>query len=381
VRPAAFLFLLLQTAAAQAQTPALRIEAGGRSATVEAVLLGTAPGSGYPASSLAHLGGELIATEFGVRVVVFGDTLTFWTASPYFLARNAVQPLARPVGAQGNDVVLPSQFFSDWLPAAYAARVSFSNGVLRVSGPVVFVPPKPERLQRIVVIDPGHGGEDTGKIGPNRLREKDVALQLSQKLSKILADSGYEVHLTRTRDTLVALDERARMANRWKNGRPAAVFLSVHMNSTERGARTATGFETFFLSQARTEDERRVAEMENAAVLFEDGPSKEVSEEDLILNGLRNDFYVRASSDLADVIQSGIAEVHTAPNRGVKRAGFLVLVGALMPAVLIEAGFISHPTESRQIGDAVWQQRIAEAIARSVQRFFDSHEHLWTGGS
>ena len=81
------------------------------------------------------------------------------------LARNAVQPLARPVGARGNDVVLPAQFFSDWLPAAYAARVSFSNGVLRVSGPVVFVPPKPERLQRIVVIDPGHGGEDTGKIG------------------------------------------------------------------------------------------------------------------------------------------------------------------------------------------------------------------------
>jgi N-acetylmuramoyl-L-alanine amidase len=291
------------------------------------------------------------------------------------------QSLASPVGTHGEDVVLPLEFFAEWLPGAYPSRVTFSAGLLRVTGPVTFVEPKPQKLTRIVVIDPGHGGPDTGKIGPNRVREKDAALQLSHKISAILADSGYEVHMTRTRDTLVALEERSRMANRWKNVRPAAVFLSIHMNSTENGARSATGFETFFLSDARTEDERRVAEMENAAVQFEDGPSRTVSEEDFILNGLRNDFYVRASSDLADAIQQGIADVNNAPNRGVKRAGFLVLVGALMPAVLVEAGFISHPTESRQIADSAWQQKMAEAIAGAVRRFFDGHEHLWTGGS
>jgi N-acetylmuramoyl-L-alanine amidase len=187
------------------------------------------------------------------------------------------------------------------------------------------------------------------------------------------------VHLTRTRDTLIALDDRPRLANRWKAGRPAAIFVSIHFNSAATAARSARGFETFFLSEARTADEQRVADLENAAVEFEDGPAEPVSDEMSILNGLLNDFWVRASNDLAEVVQSGIATVHTGPDRGVKRAGFRVLIGALMPAVLIEAAFISNAQEARQIADSAFQDRVATAIADAIHRYFDTHEHLWTG--
>jgi len=379
MRHVAFILLLIP-AALQAQAPPLRIEAGGRSADLTAVT--AERGAGFPADALAAMGAVLLPAPGGLRAVLFGDTLVFRTGSPFFTARGAVHTLAMPVARRGDTVLLPAQLFTEWLPSTYP-RVTYATNVLRVSGPVTFMEPvRPARpQQRVVVIDPGHGGDDTGKIGPNGVREKDAALQLSRRLSDTLLARGYEVHLTRTRDTLVDLADRPRLANRWKAGRPAAIFLSIHLNSTQTGARSARGFETFFLADARTEDEQRVAEMENAAVEFEDGDADAATIEDLILNGLRNDFWVRASNDLAEAIQGGIATVHTGPDRGVKRAGFRVLVGALMPAVLVEVAFISHPSESRLVADPAFQMKVASAIATAVARFFDTHDHLWTGGS
>jgi N-acetylmuramoyl-L-alanine amidase len=315
----------------------------------------------------------------GVRAILFGDTLAFQVGSPFFRARSAVQILANPVSRNETGILLPRQLFTEWLPSAHD-RVTYANGVVSVSGAVTFAAPEPrEPPRRVVVLDPGHGGDDTGKIGPTGLCEKDAALQLSRRIAAALEKRGYEVHLTRTRDTLIALDDRPRLANRWKAGRPAAIFVSIHFNSAATAARSARGFETFFLSEARTADEQRVADLENAAVEFEDGPAEPVSDEMSILNGLLNDFWVRASNDLAEVVQSGIATVHTGPDRGVKRAGFRVLIGALMPAVLIEAAFISNAQEARQIADSAFQDRVATAIADAIHRYFDTHEHLWTG--
>jgi N-acetylmuramoyl-L-alanine amidase len=228
---------------------------------------------------------------------------------------------------------------------------------------------------RVVILDAGHGGPDPGRIGPNRLREKDVTLSLVRRLGAILAERGYEVHYTRTTDTLIALADRPRLANQWKAGRPSALFLSIHANA---GPSKATGFETFFLSDARTEDERRVAEMENAAVEYErNGDAAALPEIDQIFNSLRNDFYIHASNDLAEAVQARLAAFHPGPNRGVKQAGFRVLVGAFMPAVLIEVAFISNAGEARLLGTASFQQKLARAIADAVDRFFDGHEHLW----
>jgi N-acetylmuramoyl-L-alanine amidase len=372
------LLTVLVPAGLAAQQQTLRIEAGGRSTTVSAVT--TPNGSGFPASALVNLGAGLIPTPDGLRTVLFGDTLEFWIGSPFFRARGSAWPLANAVGAVGADVVLPAAFFTEWLPATYD-RARWADGVLSVSGPVTLpvvaadAPPK----KRVVVIDPGHGGPDTGKIGPNGLREKDATLSLSRRLARILEQRGYEVHLTRTTDTLIALADRPRLANRWKNGRPAALFVSIHMNATATSPRAARGFETFFLSDARTEDERRVAEMENAAIQFEDGDDPSLSEADLVLNGVLNDYFVRASSDLADAIQGGVGAAHNGPDRGVKRAGFRVLVGALMPAVLAEIAFISNPDEAKLIATAAFQDRVAASLADAIAGFFDTHEHLWTG--
>jgi N-acetylmuramoyl-L-alanine amidase len=232
---------------------------------------------------------------------------------------------------------------------------------------------------RVVVIDAGHGGRDSGKIGPNGLKEKDVALRISQRLATVLRERGYEVHLTRTRDTLIALADRAKLANRLKAERPGVVFLSIHANAAS--SRSARGFETFFLSEARTDDERRVAEMENEVIRFEDQPVLPAGNGlDQILNNLLSDFLMRASHDLAAVVQEKFTGFHPGPNRGVKRAGFYVLVGAIMPAVLIETAFISNRQEAALLATQSFQQKIAWGIADGVDEFFRRNEHLWSSG-
>jgi N-acetylmuramoyl-L-alanine amidase len=244
------------------------------------------------------------------------------------------------------------------------------------SGDAVAKQPAPAGDARVVILDPGHGGADAGKITASGLREKDLTLAISLRLASVLRERGYEVHLTRTRDVLVPLDERPRLANRWKQERQAALFLSIHANSAD--SRHAVGFETFFLAEPRTEEERRAAERENASVRFESGPAAPISELEHILNALRDDFYQRASNDLAQVVQEQFGAFHPGRDRGVKQAGFRVLLGARMPAILVEVGFLSNPQEARLLSAADFQLRIAVGIADAVDRFFDRHAHLLT---
>jgi N-acetylmuramoyl-L-alanine amidase len=384
-----------------AQEAPLRIEGTGEPVRVAAARhLGHLA---YPASALEPLGARWHSEPAGARAVLFEDTLRFELLSPFFTANGRTFQLVGPVYRAGGALYLPHQFFTEWLPARYPARLRFEDGVLRLvqaaaaaprpsrdstaPGPAARAapgpgerpaPPRPaSRPTRIVIIDPGHGGRDPGKIGPNGLREKDVTLAVARRLAALLRNrEGYEVHLTRTADTLISLDDRPALANRWKAGRPAALYISIHANSAGRGAR---GFETFFLSEARTEDERRVAEMENAAVAYEEErPHANGGHElDAILNTLRNDFYLRASNTFAEIVQRHLRAFHPGPDRGVKQAGFRVLVGAFMPAVLVEVAFISDAREARLLGSSDFQQKIAFALARAVDEFFAAHEHLW----
>ena len=229
---------------------------------------------------------------------------------------------------------------------------------------------------RIVVLDPGHGGRDPGRAGPGGVLEKNLVLTLARRLASELRDRGYEVHLTRDADTLISLADRPRRANEWKAGRPQAVFMSIHANA---GVAQASGFETYFLSDARTADERRVAEMENAAGEYEDRRAPAAPAVEQILNGLRNDYYVRASDDLAELVQRQLARVEPGPNRGVKQAGFRVLVGAIMPAVLVETGFITNRADERWLTSSRAQRRLVNALADALDSFFA--RHAWAAGA
>jgi N-acetylmuramoyl-L-alanine amidase len=319
-------------------------------------------------------------------VLLFNDTLTFYSHSPFFRSAGKTWQLSSPAISVDGALWLPLQFFTEWLPATYSKQLAYRDGVLiRTSAaPVVAQrdtakPPAKTgvRATRIVILDAGHGGVDLGKPGPNGLPEKTAVMAMTNRLAGFLRERGYEVHLTRTADTLIALADRPHFANEWKGTRPAAVFVSIHANS---GVSRAQGFETYFLSDARTDDERRVAEMENAAVQFEKRRPGSEPELDMIVSSLKNDYYLRASNSLAESIQASLATVHPGPNRGVKQAGFRVLVGALMPAVLVETAFISNPEEARLLGTSAFQQKIAWSLAQAIDHFFDTHEHIWAAG-
>lgn len=360
---------LLQPSSSAAQTP---------SVSVLAHVNRSHGGALFPLHALAPFGARIESGSHGVRLQLYGQTLSFDYGSPFFKAGKEIYQLVAP--ARSPDLV-SIQLVTEFLPKLFPNKLVFESGVLRIRSEQAAVLParaqavKPEaKTERIVIVDAGHGGRDPGKIGPNGLAEKNVTLTVAHKLAALLRGSGYEVHMTRTTDTLISLADRPKLANQWKNGRPPTVFVSIHANA---GVAQAAGYETYFLSEARTEDERRVAEMENAAVAYEDKkPSGPAIEQ--LLTGLRNDYYQRASNDFAEVVQRELGAFHPGNNRGVKQAGFRVLVGALMPAVLVEIAFISHPNEARLLGSSSFQDKIAYSLARSIGNFFESHSHLWT---
>lgn len=228
--------------------------------------------------------------------------------------------------------------------------------------------PAPERprVARTVVVDAGHGGPDNGMRGTRRgggaIREKDITLAVSQKVAAELRRRGVKVVMTRTTDTLIALADRGRIANR-ANG---DVFVSIHVNAANprwKNASGARGFETYFLADAKTEDARRVAEMENASLQFETAqPTSRGDPLSFILSDMMQNEYLRESSDLAASVQRHLKRVHPGPDRGVKQAGFKVLVTASMPAVLVELGFGSNPAEAAFLASPAQQQQLAEVI-------------------
>jgi N-acetylmuramoyl-L-alanine amidase len=388
---------------AQTAEPALQVEGVGEPVVVQMVRHRGYPA--FPAWALRTLGARVDATARGVRVAFAADTLQFDAGSPFFTVGGRAWQLVHAPYREGGIFYLPGQLFTEWLPGAYPQRVAYVDGRLHLrdarvadtsepiqaADPAPAAVPSPSRaapdpapreaplgqpsMTPLVVIDPGHGGVDPGRVGPGGLREKDVVLAVSRRLATELARRGYEVRMTRTTDTLVSLADRPQLANQWRGTRPG-LFLSIHANGVSD--QRVRGFETFFLSEARTEDERRVAEMENSAAQYE-SVDRVVGSDDLdfILNNLRNDYYIRASHDLAGLVQDSFRGFHSGPNRGVKQAGFRVLVGAFMPAVLIELAFISNRAEERLLGSAAFQERSVRAIADAVDRFFQKQGELW----
>lgn len=230
--------------------------------------------------------------------------------------------------------------------------------------------------KRLVVVDAGHGGVDPGARGPGGMREKDVTLAVARRLAELLdRDPSLDVRMTRDADTLIALRDRPRLANRWRaegGAQRPALFISIHANAHDRSS--AHGYETYFLSEAKTADAARVAAMENAAEQYEDPAERPADDLSFIFQDLRQNHYLRESSSWAEMIQNRIGGIHPGPNRGVKQAGFVVLNGAFMPAVLVELGFITNPDEERMLAHPGRQADLAAQLADSIHEFFDRNQ-------
>lgn len=308
--------------------------------------------------------------------------------------KSRTEPLPAPPSMFEGRLLVPLALLTELLPrTAVGFTYVAASGELRRATELVRVAPVPDPpqrraetvtrsparapLERVVVIDAGHGGPDRGMSGSlgsgARLYEKDVTLGVARQVRDALAARQVRVVMTRDKDTLISLADRGRKAN----AAGARVFISIHVNAANprwRNPSEARGFETYFLSEAKTDDERRVEALENEAVKYEG--EEEIDSNDplrFILNDMKQNEYLRESSDLAAVVQQGLRTLpHPGPSRGVKQAGFVVLNRAFMPAVLVEVGFGSNASEGRWMASAEGQRSLGRSIAESVIEYLDT---------
>ncbi len=219
---------------------------------------------------------------------------------------------------------------------------------------------------RIVVVDPGHGGEATGAVGPHHTFEKDVTLAIALKLkAELEKHQGVQVVLTRDGDYDVPLRERFKVAERYQ----ADAFVSIHCNSSPRSWK-GEGTEVYFLSLASASDEasKNLADAENAADRISAGPQVASGDDDLvgILYDMKANASMQQSSNLAESILDQIESGRRLTSRGLHQAGFAVLKSPIVPSVLVETAFINNPSEERLLKDPDFQEEMAEQIGRGV---------------
>lgn len=221
-----------------------------------------------------------------------------------------------------------------------------------------------------VVLDPGHGGSDEGTVyqdSSRRISEKQLTLLLALETAAQLRMNGIEVVLTRTTDLEVPLPVRTALANRLH----ADFFLSIHMNSTSHPwQKEAEGIETYILNNTTDASSRRLAQLENSVLNHDPKNEPYSSDVALILKDLRLDANLSSSKALACAIQESIARKNH--NRGVKQALFHVLLGADMPSALLEAGFLTSPTDRARVLSPAGRRIMAGSIAQAISRFQNS---------
>ncbi len=231
---------------------------------------------------------------------------------------------------------------------------------------------KPQRKKhKKIVLDAGHGGKDCGAMSANLVCEKDIVLEVVKFLHKELKKRGYSVLLTRDKDIYIDLVGRTELANR----KSADLFISVHANSIpKRSISNAHGIETYFLSTARSERARKVAEQENK----DDVNLMDYFSKSLLLNSLNTQRLI-VSNKLAIDVQYGMLQsirknYPDVVDGGVREGPFWVLAGALMPSILIEIGYNSHAIESKRIQSKPYQKILAKGIADGIDSFFSKND-------
>ncbi|HWZ27712.1 MAG TPA: N-acetylmuramoyl-L-alanine amidase [Gemmatimonadales bacterium] len=350
----------------------------------------------------AAVAAPLLAGPLGLSSVV-GDSQTTVTLDGTAFALHVGVPFAR-VGSDfcnlaaepyvaRDTLFLPILFLSVCVPQALSPKYQWDAAGGRLveavpladAAPVVIhrvprpdPPPNPMtglRLHHVVAVDAGHGGVDPGNPGvyfDRGISEKDVTLSVARLLRNELVRRGIEVEMTRTSDTLISLYDRP-----YTCVDSCDLFVSIHVNSMGPGAgrSRAHGVETYFLSDAKTEDAARVAKMENDALRYErNGGAGDTSRVGFILRDLTQNEYLRESARLAELIQQRAGAVAPGGDRGVQQAPFWVLKDARRPAVLVETGFATNRQDAAFLGTGAGQQKIALAIADGIVAYLKEFE-------
>ena len=323
------------------------------------------------------LGGAVFVFQLGAPFVRAGAVVCALVGEPYLTRDTLFLPLSwladcvpRALGARYRWDPVPPRL--EELPVAgpVAAARPAGGGAPPAAGTVHAAAPNPLtglRLRHVVVIDPGHGGVDPGNPGryfPDGLVEKDITLAIARLLRAELVRRGIGALLTRATDTLIDLADRGAFCKA-----QCDLFISIHVNSMPAGRRAdrASGAETYFLSDAKTEDQERVANMENEVIRFETGPPTSATGPlGYILRDLQLNEYLRESAQLAALVQDSVAKVHPGGDHGVQQAAFMVLTTARRPAILVETGFATNRTDGAFLASSLGQHKLASAIAEGI---------------
>jgi N-acetylmuramoyl-L-alanine amidase len=267
-----------------------------------------------------------------------------------------------PLDPDGTRITLDLFPAPESTGAAPGAPAPGAPGAPTPNAPLAPLAPNAPSVHTIV-IDPGHGGDETGAHGAKGTLEKTITLNVARRLKAALETKlGARVLLTRDGDQTVGLDQRAALANNNK----AELFLSLHVNASLR--RTASGAEVFYLSLDRADEEaRRVAESEGVAMPVFGGGTREI---DVILWEMAQARHIEQSAGLARAIERSLRTSVPMSPRAIQQAPFRVLVGANMPAVLVEMGYITNGEQEGQLGGESLQARLVAALADAIGRFF-----------
>ena len=363
---------------------------------------------------IAAVAAVLLARPLGLTVsldgaaahVTLGDrAFDFDVGSPFVRYEGAAYPMVGAPYIARDTLFLPLHWLTDHVPHLLAGRYRWDPWLARLDErPVVAAiappllpappsaPPAPViaapnpitglRLAHTIVVDPGHGGVDPGNPGmnfPRGVAEKDITLGIGKLLRAELVRRGLAVVLTRSTDTLIDLANRPTYCRA-----DCDLFVSIHVNSMPRG-RSQTqvnGVETYFVSDAKTEDQKRVAQMENDALRFETAPGLDsASAVGFILHDLQLNEYLRESARLAELVQGKVAVVHPGEDRGVQQGPFLVLAAARRPAILVETGFATNRADGAFLASQQGQRRIATAIADGIVAYLLEFERKLAAGT
>ncbi len=298
-----------------------------------------------------------------LRVSIYKKHLYFMTQSSFVNYRTDYFSFIYDMKLKDGIYYLPVSFFAEVAPHIFKNEIRFD-----LKRRLLLAQIPDDDAIRTIVIDPGHGGKDPGAVGfSKKSNEKDVTVALAKKLKTLLEKNlNVKVLLTRDKDEYVSLRKRTKFANE----EHADMFISIHLNSAKNKA--ATGIEVYYLSTAKTDEARAVEQMENSVVYKYEGGEDAVNEYDsldFLLADISMTEQLAESSDLANKLQTNLVTATKSDDRGVKQAGFYVLKGAYMPAVLIETGFISNKEEEKKLTDKDYQDKIVNAIFHSIKSF------------